>query len=62
MLKLIERVDSENPKIQTLIGESMIDICKEGVSLEQVFFAFPCCWLYRYGPSEHNFFFVRRTA
>ena len=35
----------------------MIDICKEeGVSPEQVFFAFLCCWLYRYGLSKDNFF------
>ena len=39
LLKVIERVYSKNPGMQTLIDESVIDICKEeGVSPEQVFF------------------------
>ena len=51
-LKVIERIYSKSPGMQTLIEESMIDICKEkSVSLEQVFFAF--LWL-----SEHKFFIV----
>ena len=41
LLKVIERVYSENPGIQTLIDESIINICKEeGVSPEQVLFCF----------------------
>ena len=44
LLKAIERVYTKNPGMQTLIDELMIDICKEeGVSPEQVFFAFLCC-------------------
>ena len=58
-LKVIERIYSKSPGMQTLIEESMIDICKEkSVSLEQVFFAFLCCLLYRYWLSEHKFFIV----
>ena len=39
--KVIERMYSTSLGIQTLIDESMIDICKEkGVSPEQIFFAF----------------------
>ena len=39
LLKVIERVYSKNPGMQTMIDESVIDICKEeGVSPEQVFF------------------------
>ena len=36
----------------------MLNVCKEkGVSHEQVFFfAFLCCWLYRYRPSKHKIF------
>ena len=34
----------------------MIDICKEGVSPEHLFFGFPCCWLYLYGLSKHKCF------
>ena len=45
LLKVIERVYTKNTEIQKLIDESMIDVCKEGVSLEQVFFAFLCCCL-----------------
>ena len=34
----------------------MTNVCKEeGVPLEQVFFAFICCWLYRYRLSKHKF-------
>ena len=55
LLKVIERVYSKNSGIQTLIDESIIDKCKEGLSFKQVFFAFLCCWLYRYELSEHNF-------
>ena len=41
LLKVIERIYSKSPGMQTLIDESMIDICKEeGASTEQVFFAF----------------------
>ena len=44
LLKVIERVYTKNPGMQTLIDELMIGICKEeGVSPEQVFFAFLCC-------------------
>ena len=39
LLKVIERVYSENPE-KILIDESMIDICKEAVPFEQVFFGF----------------------
>ena len=57
LLKVIERVYTKNPGMQTLVYESMIDICKEeGVSSEQVFFAFLCCWLYRYELFKHIFF------
>ena len=39
LLNVIERVYSKNPGIQTLIEESIIDICKdEEVSPKQVFF------------------------
>ena len=35
----------------------MINACKEEVaSPEQVYFAFLCSWLYRYGLSKHKFF------
>ena len=56
LLKVIERVYTKNPGTQNLIDESMIDICKEGVSSEQVFFVFLCYWFYRYGLSKHKFF------
>ena len=36
--------------MQKLIDESVIDICKEE------FFAFLCCWFYRYELSKHRFF------
>ena len=40
--------------METPIDESMIDMRKEeGVSPEQVFFAFLCCLVYCYGLSEH---------
>ena len=39
LLKVTERVYSKNPG-KTLIDESMIDICKEVVPFEQVFFCF----------------------
>ena len=55
LLKVIERVYSKNPGIQTLIDGSRTDIHKQDVSLEEVFFAFLCGWLYRYGLSEHIF-------
>ena len=43
--------------MQTLVDKSMIDVCKEeGVSHEQVFFAFLWCWLYRYGLSKYKLF------
>ena len=43
--------------MQTLIDESMIDICiEEDMSPEQVFFAFLCCRLYPYRLSKHIFF------
>ena len=42
--------------MQELIDKLMIDVCKEGVSHEQVFFAFLCCWLYCYGLSKYTFF------
>ena len=57
LLKVIERVCNKNPGMQTLVDESVMDICKdEGVSSKQVFFAFLCCWLYCFGLSEHKFF------
>ena len=41
MLKLPERVDSKNSGMQSLIDESMTDICKkEDVSPKQVYFGF----------------------
>ena len=41
MLKLTERVDSKNSGMQSLIDESMTDICKkEDVSPKQVYFGF----------------------
>ena len=56
LLKVIERVYNKTPGMQTLTDESMVDICKEeGVSPEQLIFAFLCCLLYRYGISEHKF-------
>ena len=58
LLKSIERVYSKNPRIQALIDESIIDVCKvEGVLCEQVFFAFLCCWVPCYGLSEIIFLF-----
>ena len=33
----------------------MINLCKEGVSPELVFFALSCCWFYCYGLSKHKF-------
>ena len=57
LLKVIERVYGKNPGIQTLLEESVIDVCKEEVRhRNRYFFAFLCCWLYRYGLSKHNFF------
>ena len=59
MSKIIERVYTKNPEMQKLIDESVIDIFKEeSVSSEQVFFAFLCCWLYRYGISKHRLFYL----
>ena len=56
LLKIIARVYTKNPGIQKVIDKLVIDIWKEeGVSPQQVFFAFLCCWLYRYGLSKHNF-------
>ena len=53
LLKVIQRIFGKNPEIQKLIDRSMIDICKEvGVSPEQIFFVFLCCWLYRNGLSK----------
>ena len=44
LLLVIDRVYTKNPGMQTLIDELMIGISKEeGVSPEQVFFAFLCC-------------------
>ena len=40
LLKVIERVFIKNPHTQKLVDESVIDICKEGVSPEHVFFVF----------------------
>ena len=54
LLKVIERLYSKNPGIQTLIDKLMIDICK-GLSPEKVFAAFLCWWLYPYGLSKHKF-------
>ena len=43
--------------MQTLIDESMIDICKEeGVSPEQVVLDFLFYWLYRHRLSKHKLF------
>ena len=53
LLKVIERLYSKNPGIQTLIDKLMIDICK-GLSPEKVFAAFLCWWLYPYGLSKHK--------
>ena len=38
LLKVIKRIYDKNPEMQKSIDSSMIAVCKEGVSLEQVFF------------------------
>ena len=47
LLKVIKIIYTKSPEMETLINESMIDICKEGVSPEQVFFSlfFAVCFI-----------------
>ena len=60
LLKVIERVYSKNPGMQTL---SVIETVsnrymqrRRCVTRAGIFFAFLCCWLYRYGLSEQKLF------
>ena len=47
--------------MEKLIDESLTNVCEEeGVSPEKIFFAFLCCWLYRYGLSKHRVFVCER--
>ena len=61
LLKVIEIVYTKNPGMQKLVDKSMIDLCKEGVSPEQVFFVFALGFIVM-GYLNIFFFWLRRTA